>query len=989
MGPMSLRSLSRYALVLLAVFSAGQVFAQRDPDEEEIPGSAQTRNMAKEEEQRKFHPTKVIGTDAQTRIRAFEQRERMKKESPFGGLLWRNIGPEISSGRIIDIAAPAQKPDDLYVAFATGGLYRTTDEGITWTNVFDSAGIPGIGAIALSKDGQTIWVGTGEANSQRTSYSGMGVFKSTDAGKTWVRMGLEATHHTGKIIIDPRNENTVYVATMGGLYSQNPERGLYKTTDGGKTWANVLKVDDYTGVVDIAMDPRNSNVLYASAWDRDRRAWNFRESGKGSAVYKTVDAGKTWKKIEGLPTGFAAGRVGLALCPSKPDTIYAFVDNQSEDVDWLYEDDRTPSGQLTPRRFLLLTDELFLAMDKKVLETFFRRYQAGDLTVDQALEQVKGKKLTMEQLREKVIAKNPAAFDKGLGGAELYRSDDAGKTWYMPARGRIGDFGGYYWGKVFVNPKDVNDIYVLGAPMLRSLDGGKSWAESADRAHSDFHVVYHDPRYTTKTWIGTDGGLYVSNDGGDSIRAVHNLSVSQATTVAVDNASPYNVYVGLQDNGAKMGPSNYRPGISDPSLWKTIGGGDGGMITIDPRENGIMYVGVYFGTHGGTNTKTNERWSVRANPPRGDDAARYNWVTPLVVDPFLPDMIYIGAQRLYRSFNNGHSYEPISPDLTKSLPNGDVPYSTIKDISASPLQFGLIYVGCDDGNVQVTRDGGFNWTKINTPADSKWVTRVVASKWDKGTVYVSQNGYREDDWSSILWKSTDFGKTWTSIVGNLPAEPINVIREDPNHKGMLYVGTDMGVYVSFDDGKKWETLSGIPNLPVHDIAVQAREGDLVIGTHARGAYILPLRLVYDLTPEIREKDLTLWEPSAVRINANLPYSNRAIYETADPRSPVLRLQFYTKTPGKATIRIKDKDGKVVKESTVDALTGYNFFDTDLKLTAGKPDTTDVRHRPIKTVEDVLRDPRESERPTYVKPGDYTVEVEVNGKVASQKWTVNG
>jgi len=967
-------SFPKLIVLALAVLPAA-VWAQ-DPDE--IPPQAGgERHLSKDQEKQKYMLPAVQGMSAKQRIAAWDQRLKMLTDSPFGGVKWRSVGPSTQSGRVIAIHAPSSDPKQVFVAFATGGLYRTTDDGITWDSLFDNQSAYAIGDFAVSKDGKTIWVGTGENNSQRTSYSGTGVFKSTDAGKTWTNMGLEETHRIGAVLIDPKDEKTVWVAAVGALYSQNPNRGIYKTTDGGKTWQWILKIDEYTGAIDLAMDPRNSNVVYASTWDRDRRAWNFREGGPGSAIYKTTDGGKSWNKLtNGLPKYGELGRIGLAVAPSKPDTVYAFMDNQAPEEPGF--DERIPSGALTVQRFLTLEEDVFVQVDPKVLDAFFESYLPSDAKAADVVQKVKDKKMTMEDIGKLMQKRNPNVFDFGLMNAQVYRSDDAGKTWKKAHQMRIGEHGGYYGGKVFVNPSNPNDICITGVGLLRSHTGGATWEEVADGNHADQHAYWFDPTNPKRQYDGTDGGLYISGDDGETWRHIENLNVGQFTTLAVDNKIPYNIYGGLQDNGTMKGTTR--------GIWTTIGGGDGSAVAIDPRDtDDVVYVASQFGAHNAINQKTNDRWSARAQGQRGE-VLRYNWVSPIIVSPFHPDIVYLGANRLFRSMNKGRSYVAISPDLTKNLPDGDVPYSTIKDVSESPLQFGLIYVGCDDGNVKMTPDGGVQWVDIPTPQPKKWVSRIIASRYDKATVYCSQSGYREDDWSAYLWKSTDYGKTWKSIVNNLPAETVNVIREDPNQENILYVGTDMGVYVSFNKGDSWEALAGgLMTTPVHDIAIQARDQELVIGTHARSVWVLPLTWVYDISPELRNTDIKLWPMDSMRRDRTWGYRG-ALWDTADQKVPDLKITFWTKHAGKATIRLKDKDGKVVKEMSVDALTGYNFANFGLLLTPGKMYST-TPTKP-KTGAEAVKDPREAERPKYVEAGEYTVEVTVGDKTTTGTWRLN-
>lgn len=968
---------------LLAVLPV-LAFAQRDPENEERErqqrqqaGSERPLNKA-DEKQRYMLPA-VQGMPGLTRLQAWEKRLRLMQDSPFGNVNWRQVGPSSQGGRVIDIEAPASNPREMFVAFATGGFYVTEDEGITWKSLFDNESCYAIGDTAVSRDGKTLWVGTGENNSQRTSYSGTGVFKSIDGGETWKNMGLPDSHRIGKVLINPKNENTVYVAVIGALYSQNPNRGLYKTTDGGKTWQWVLKLDEYTGVIDLAMDPRNPDVLYAAAWERDRRSWNFMEGGKGTAIYKSTDGGKSWNKLGGgLPPTGNLGRIGLAIAPSKPDTVYAWIDNQAQDED-PDADERQPGGELTIRRFMRLDEKVFLEIDREVLDRFFRRFMPTDVKLDETLEKIKNGGLKLSDLRKEMLRRNANAFDLGIYDQELYRSDDAGKTWRRTHRHKLGEHLGYYCGRVWVHPTNPDEVITSGTVLLRTRDGGKTFHEIAEEVHVDHHAYWFDPSNPLRQFDGNDGGIHISGDGGDSWRLINNLAVGQFTTIAVDNKPTYNIYGGLQDNGTMKGPISrgFRSGG-----WTSIGGGDGSAIAVDPRNGGdVVFIASQFGSHSGMNQVTNERWNARA-PGQG---LRYNWISPLIISPHHPDIVYLGSQKLHRSLNGGRSWTDISPDLTRNVPNGDVPHSCLKDISESPLQFGLIYVGGDDGTVKMTPDGGYQWIDIPTPQPKKWVSRIVASKWNKSTVYCAQSGYREDDFSAYLWKSTDFGKTWTSIMGNLPAETINVIREDPARQDLLYVGTDLGVYVSFDGGSTWEPLhGGLMATAVHDLVIQPRDNEMVIASHGRSVWALPLQWVHEVNAELRATELKLWPLAEMRRPRNWGYNYPGgEWSTADQNVPPLKVTFWTNTAGKAQIRLKDKDGKVVKEMNVDALKGYNFVDFSLLLTPGKSGAANLT-RP-KTGAEAVKDPFEAERPKFVEAGDYTLEVTVGGKTTSGSW----
>lgn len=945
----------------------------------QIPAQ-EIKSYDKAAEREKFHSKLVRGTPAAEVQASFRKRLNMESDSVFGNILWRNVGPEVQSGRVMMICSPESNPKQIFVAFATGGLYRSDDEGQTWESLWDNQPSFGIGDIYVSKDGKTIYLGTGEANNQRTSYAGTGMYKSVDGGKTWKSIGLPESHHISRITVDPKNEKVLWVGVMGHLYSQNSERGIYKSTDGGESWNHVLKRDEFTGGNEVAIHPKNGNVAIASLYQRDRRAWNFLEAGPGSGSFRTEDGGKTWKPIGTLPSGEKCGRTGFAWSPSDANIVYAFIENAGKNEDWLLDDERVASGRLTPRRFYQLTEETFLEVEKEPLETFWKANAPADYKLDDVQAAIKAKKTTMKEVRAKLESKNPNIFEFGANADELYKSIDGGKTFKLVQK--FGSVGGYYWNRVFVNPKDANDVWVTALQTLRSRDGGKTWK---DGANWDVHVDYHAIHWTPSgIYVGNDGGVYLSRNDGKSWTHLNNLSVGQTTTVAVDSETPYNIYTGLQDNGTMKGPSTYRPGSSDLNLWKAIGGGDGSAIAVDPRDElGLVYIASQFGAHSAIEQKTGKRYSARPRPPKGE-TQRANWISPIIISSHHNDIVYVGFNRLYRSFNRGKSYQPISPDLTRNRPNGDVPHSTIKDVSESPLRFGLIYCGADDGRITVTQDGGFTWTDIPTPEPEKWVSRVVASKYDEATVYVAQNGYREDDINAYLWKSTDFGKTWKSIAKGLPSEAINVIREDPKNKDILYVGTDLGVFVTFDGGTTWETLhGGLGKLPVHDMVIQERENDLVIATHAKGNFILDLDPVVNVKKEWRDRDLTILEAKNMTRSRTWGYENREQWQSEGPTSPTFKFQFFAKSAGTTTIELIDDKGSVVKSLKLDALKGYNFGSIDLLV---KPESKTVLvPSPLKSGQDATKDPFEANRPKFLEKGSYKLVISQGNKKVEQEW----
>jgi len=609
----------------------------------------------------------------------------------------------------------------------------------------------------------------------RSSYAGTGVFKSTDAGETWQHMGLVDTHHIGRVMIDPKNSDVVYVAALGHQYTYNEERGVFKTSDGGKTWEKILYISEKVGVVELVMDPSDNKTLYAIAWERDRKAWNHVGAGPGSALYKTTDAGKTWRKItKGLPSGKDVGRMGIAVSQSNPNVLYII-----------------------------------------------------------------------------------AAYH----GGKVYRSDDKGESWRRTHEGNVPTGIGYDFCLIRVCPDNENEVFVPGFNLIYSSDGGKTFISRSEQVipmlsykprrptpHCDNHDMFIDPDDPDRVMLGTDGGLYISHDRARTWLHVNRLPIAEFYAISVDRAKPYRIWGGTQDNGVLGGEAKpMNPGMEH---WKWLDWGDQYVTRIDPNDLDTMYFEGMFGGMGRMNLKTGERGGGRPGAPPGSPPLRFNWVTPYILSPHNSKTLYAGANRLFKSTNRGDQWTCISPDLTTNPGperRGNVPFGTITDVSESAVKPGLLYVGTDDGQLHVTRDDGATWTKINQGLPDRWVSRAVASKYEEGTAFVSFTGYREDDFEVYLYMTKDFGKTWKSIAANLPSEPVNVIREDPSDKDILYVGTDLGAYCSIDRGQTWHSLSKtLPTTPVYDLDVHAEAEDLVAGTHGRSAFVLDTKKIKEI-----------------------------------------------------------------------------------------------------------------------------------------------
>ncbi|MFM9873115.1 MAG: WD40/YVTN/BNR-like repeat-containing protein [Fimbriimonadaceae bacterium] len=931
-----------------------------------------------------FHKPDVKGMPVAVRLDAFEKRNAMLKDSIFQQIKWRNVGPEVQGGRVVDIDVAMKAGKKVFVAFATGGLWTTENLGQSWTPIFDDQSSYGIGDIAVTPDGKTIWVGTGEANSQRTSYAGTGVFVSRDGGETWKNMGLTESQHIGQVEIDPKDPNTVYVAALGPLYSQGGQRGLYKTTDGGKSWNLVLKGDDRTGCMDVKIDPRGNGVIYAAMWERDRRAWNILESGPGSAVWKSADNGKTWTKMAGLPNGMDMGRTALAVAPSQPDTVYAFIDGQGGDRETGDADEYQAGGTLTFSRFRKMTDAAVKGLDEKELSRFLRPLIPQDSKPDDVAKKVVSGEMSRSELSDLMKKRNPAVFDADPEQAQIYRSDNAGKTW-VKTRPRIGDHGGYYWNEAIVSPFDQNEVYTLGLLILKSKNAGGSWEAIGRRNHVDHHALWIDPTDGKFMLNGNDGGIYASFDSGNSWTHWNNLPVGQLTTIGVDNKPTYNIFGGLQDNGTMKGPNTYRPGISDINLWNDIGGGDGSAIAVDPRGDGdIVYGASQFGSFYFFDQANNQRRFVQPTGIKDNPALRFNWIAPILISKFQPDIIYAGSQRLHRSFDQGRTWEVISGDLTKDMPNGDVPYSSLTTLSESPFRFGQIYVGADDGSVKYTPDTGLTWKDIATPAQDRWVTRIVASSHKNGRVYCTQNGYRQDEWTPYVWVSEDFGANWKSIAANLPFEPVNTIREDSTNPDILYVGTDMGVYVSMDRGGSWIAYgAGIPNTPVHDLVIQDKAEDMVIASHARSAWVVSVKPIRKLTKEIMAEEFHSFAMDVPSGRDRWPYRRSPEYADDTYQDQLVTSEIWSSIAGVGGISLVDKDGKVVVSRKVNVIRGLNLLSLGLMLQPGDPTAPPVKGDP-NDPKTALNDPYAARRAQYVEKGTYQLVLMVGGKEFKQE-----
>lgn len=925
------------------------------------------------------------------RTLGYTNRLLLQESSLLNKISFRSIGPSVMSGRVSDISVNPDNPNEFYLAYASGGLWKTDNQGLSFSPIFDYQAVMTIGDIAVDwKHGKTIWVGTGEVNSSRSSYAGDGIYKSTDNGQTWQNLGLSETQHIGRIIIHPDKPGTVWVAALGHLYSSNPERGIYKTEDGGETWKKTLFVNDSTGAVDLVIDPKNPDILYAAMWQRDRKAWDFKGNGKGSGIYKSTDGGETWQKISGEKSGFPGGeyvgRIGLSVSAQNPQIIYALLDNQSPRKK---EEKKGQEHKLTKDRLRTISVENFLNLDDKLIADFLKENNFPEKhTAKSIKEQVRKGDLKPIALVEYLEDANADLFEAPPIGAELYRSDNGGKTWYKTHENYIEDVYytyGYYFGQVRVSPWNSDEVYIMGVPILKSEDGGKTfYSLQRENVHADHHALWISPKTKGLLFNGNDGGLNISYDAGTHWRKVNVPSVGQFYSVNYDMAKPYRVYGGLQDNGVWRGPSTNR---ENPSwhqsghyAFKSIMGGDGMQVQIDTRDNETVYTGYQFGHYYRINKKTGDFKYFHPKHELGERPLRWNWQTPILLSKHNQDIIYMGSNKFHRSMDKAEHFETLSGDLTKGGKKGNVSYGTLTTIDESPLRFGLIYVGTDDGLIHRSDDGGYNWTKIsdNLP-QNLWVSRVTASKYKLGRVYASLNGYRWDDFRAYLYVSEDFGKTWEQIGADLPAEPVNVVKEDPENENILYVGTDNGIYVSLNKGKTFMTLDkNLPKVSVHDIAIHPREKELIIGTHGRSVFIADVSALQQLTKENLQKDIIVFEHKPIRSSSN--WGNTNWWKNAPSAYETFHFTVYSNKYQKVKVQIKAGKDIVLKSFDYQLDEGLNpvFYDLSFDKKVLKKYQTWLNQNRKKDEKEIALKQADNGN-YYLRKGKYMIEIALNGK----------
>ncbi|MDX1941806.1 MAG: hypothetical protein SFU99_14695 [Saprospiraceae bacterium] len=809
--------------------------------------------------------------------------QTLAPEKALQNLKWRPVGPANMGGRVTDIVGIPGDPSTFYFAAADGGVFKTTNGGVTFEALFTDQKSYSVGALAIApSDQNVVWLGSGEGDPRNSVGYGHGVYRSTNAGKTWKHLGLDKTDRIKRIVVHPNDPDVACVCALGREWGANEDRGVFKTTDGGKTWKKVLYLDENTGCSDIAMDLSNPRMMYAGMWTFRRKPWRFDDGGKSTALYRSEDGGETWEKIgKGLPEGPMA-RIGLSIAQSQPNTVYMITEYPNT------------SGT-------------------------------------------------------------------------LFRSDDRGDSWRLVNKDPNINFRPFYYSDIRVDPNNPEIIYSLSGRLVKSTDGGKTFRTIAQGVHGDHQAFWIDPKNSNRLLSGSDGGYQLSFDGGETWDIINNVELSQFYQLWVDDQQPYKIYGGLQDNGTWVGASNslHTAGIMKRH-WLGLAGGDGYYAVPVPGEEHEVYANLQGGVIFHIDTRTGNTRTIHPYPARTGSAGdavkdhkyRFNWDSPIHVSPHDPNTVYFGGNVVFKSTDRGYNWEVVSPDLTtndksKQLTSGGEIYQdntaaefhcTIMTIEESPIQKGVIWAGTDDGNVQITRDGGKTWTNVKDnikglPAFC-WVHKIHASNHEAGTAFVAIDNHRSDDYRALAFMTTDFGKTWIKISDGLPMDWVYTVRQDPKNPNLLYAGMEHGIFASWDKGKTWAKINNnLPPVSVRELRVQAREGDLVVATHGRGVWILD-----DIRPlqeweGTKGQDVALLNPRpAIRWNMASQMENLGdrVYTAPNPEYGAY-LNFYLAKDleGKATLEVMDAQGNKVRTMTdTIAKAGFNRMVWNLRADAG-------------------------------------------------------
>ncbi len=855
---------------------------------------------------------------------AAQQAITSEELAAFGA---RHVGPAVTGGRIHDVEALPYDPSTIYVATASGGLWKSANRGISWTNLWEHMPVSTFGDLAIApSDPDILYAGTGEQQNRQSTSWGNGIYRSDDAGATWSHLGLEATLHTGRVQVHPTDPDIVYVAALGNLWRSSPERGVYRSRDGGATWDQVLFVDDNTGAIDLVIDPSNPDVLYAAMYQRQRRTWGFNGGGPGSGVYKTTDGGDTWRELtNGLPEG-DKGRIGIALAATNPQILNILVQHSTES-----------------------------------------------------------------------------------GG---YRSEDGGESWQKVSDQNIRPM---YYSHVFIDPTNEARVYTLATSSHRSEDGGRTFTEIAERptydvgVHADHHSMWINPADPEHFYLAGDAGLHETYDRGVTFRRINNLPIGQFYGITVDNRDPYWIYGGMQDNHSWMGPSATRSweGIVDDE-WRQSGFGDGMYQQADP-DGRTMYINAQNGSWTRFDNVTGDMMSLALTAPEGEDPYRWDWASPSLISRHDPNTVYLGGNRLFISRDRGDSFTRTDDltrrqdrdeleimgvrgaDITLSRNDGTSSYGEIVTLSESPLDPAVLWVGTDDGNVQVTMDGGRSWNEVSGGAPGlpggAYVSCVAASAEAPGTAYVTFDAHRDGDFRPYVYRAEDYGARWTALHDDLPSGSVNVLVEHPDNPAVLFIGTEHHVFASTDRGESWARFPQLPTTAYDDMVVHPREKDLVLGTHGRSIIIIDDVSSLARYGETAADAAALYEPGPGTIMnywKDTSYRAQSVFMGENPVDGTVITYRLGSGSGQAMLTIRNAVGEVVRVMSVPSEPGLHRVNWDLRhglpaaeLPAWAPHDATVVPRPLE-----MRGP-------FASPGVYTIELLARGLVRTQHTLVRG
>lgn len=967
-------------------------------------------------------------------------------DSWISELRWRSIGPGSMGGRIVDLAVVESDPGTYYVGTASGGVFKTENRGVTFDPVFDKAGSLSIGDISLApSDPRIVWAGTGEHNARNSVSWGDGVYKSTDAGKTWRRMGLERSFQIGRIAVHPENPDVVFVGALGRLWGPNEERGLFQTTDGGETWRKALYVDESTGCVDVAFCPADSQVLLAAMYERQRDAFDggnpAKRWGLGSGLYRSADGGQTWKRLTaGLPT-VQMGRIGIQWSRANPATAYAIIETEKIGTAPGEPDTtRVPAymgitgvdaeGAARLRQVIrggpadragVREDDLVLAVDGKPVTSYedlvarIREHAAGE-TVRVTIRRGEEKLLVeltfgrrsargggrggpfgaLQSGQQANVQKRQGELGFETGG--VFKSTDGGNSW-----SRVNSLNPrpFYYSQIHIDPKDDRIVYVLGIALHMSRDGGKTFETTARGVHPDHHAMWIDPDDGRHVLQGCDGGLYVTHDRTRHWEFVNNLPIGQFYHVTVDTRRPYRIYGGLQDNGSWGGPSATRSsrGVTAED-WFSIGYGDGFVCQADPEDPDLVYWEMQYGRVTRLDLRTGQR--SRIQPPRKEDIRyRFNWKTPFLLSSHNPRIFYLAGNYVFRSLDRGEGLRIVSPEITRT------DRGSATALAESPVNPDVLYVGTDDGALWVTRDGRGGWKQVTESLTGvsglRRVSSIEASKFAEGRVYVTLDGHYYDDGAPYALVSEDFGGTWKSLRANLPETSTRTLREDLENPDVLYLGTEFGTWVSLDRGGRWMSLTNnMPAVAIHEFAQHRAAGELVAGTHGRGIWILDITPLRQSTSEVRRADSHLFRPRPAVLwsgsTGRWLFGHKRFLGENPPRGAVLYYRLAKKADS-VNMKVLDASGKEIRQLQAKGDRGLHRVVWDLRR--GRQNrrarfgsgVEPGKYRVVLTVDDtehtadllVERDPSYPRAPTFLEVEEEEYELRM-GKLKGSEFT---